>query len=115
EQQRVAIAKMLLCEPQIALFDEAFSNLNWELRDSLFQNVVKLFVSEGGKGVIFVSHNLLDAVEANKILYLEREGESEQTFIKKFPVSKGDAWTEYEEFLTTNSEPYPQHRDKYSR
>ncbi len=41
EQQRVAIAKMLLCEPRIALFDEAFSNLNWELRDFFVQQCCK--------------------------------------------------------------------------
>jgi ABC-type nitrate/sulfonate/bicarbonate transport system ATPase subunit/ubiquinone/menaquinone biosynthesis C-methylase UbiE len=115
EQQRVAIAKMLLSEPRIALFDEAFSNLNWELRDSLYANVVKQFVADGDKGVVFVSHNLLDAVEANKILYMKREDPAQQTEIMEFPRFGGNAWTEFESFLTTNSKLYTSHREKYAR
>lgn len=115
EQQRAAIAKMILAEPRIALFDEAFSNLNWELRDYLFQNVIKRFISDSDKGVIFVTHNLLDAIEANKIVYLKREKGDDRTLIKTFPSTTANAWQEFEAFLTASSELYSQHRDRYSR
>jgi ABC-type nitrate/sulfonate/bicarbonate transport system ATPase subunit len=115
EQQRVAIAKMLLCGPRIALFDEAFSNLNWELRDFLYQKVVKAFVADREKGVVFVSHNLLDAVEANRILYLKRKPTNDETEIRQFPQDGGNAWNEFEAFLSNDSKLYSDHRERYAR
>jgi ABC-type Fe3+/spermidine/putrescine transport system ATPase subunit/SAM-dependent methyltransferase len=115
EQQRVAIAKMLLCQPRIALFDEAFSNLNWELRDYLYETVVKEFVASGDKGVVFVSHNLLDAVEASRILYMQRDKNAEGTRIKEFPEFEGSAWIEFENFLMGESQQYQGHRKRYAQ
>jgi ABC-type Fe3+/spermidine/putrescine transport system ATPase subunit/ubiquinone/menaquinone biosynthesis C-methylase UbiE len=115
EQQRVAIAKMLLCQPRIALFDEAFSNLNWELRDYLYETVVKDFVANGEKGVVFVSHNLLDAIEATRILYMQRDKNAEGTKITEFPESEGNAWIEFENFLMADSQQYQGHRKRYAQ
>jgi ABC-type sugar transport system ATPase subunit len=112
EQQRVAIAKMLLCEPRIALFDEAFSNLNWELRDFLYTTIVKKLVA-ANKGVIFVSHNLLDAVDATKILYMKRGVDHAETAISEFPKGQGTAWEEFETFLMEDSTLYKSHRERY--
>ncbi len=76
EQQRVAIGKMLLRDPHIGLFDEAFSNLDWWLRDDLMEDVIANFKkdSKAGmqKGVVFVTHNRDEAMVADRIVFLEK-------------------------------------------
>jgi ABC-type sugar transport system ATPase subunit len=79
QEQRVAIGKMLLRFPAVALLDEAFSNLDYELRAELRRGVIDQFLrgsslpeASACRAVIFVSHNLEDAVEADAIIVLTR-------------------------------------------
>jgi ABC-type sugar transport system ATPase subunit len=84
QEQRVAIGKMLLRFPNVALLDEAFSNLDYELRSDLRRDVLEWFLrSPNGsppeqpadRAVIFVSHNLDDAIQADQIVLLKRTEE----------------------------------------
>lgn len=56
EQQRVALARILLSEPRILLLDEPFSALDSHLRFRLEREVGRVMRSFG-KTVLFVSHN----------------------------------------------------------
>ena len=79
QQQRVAIGKLLARDPLLALCDEAFSNLDWKLRQTLREEVIHELKrrSKNGVqcGVLFVSHDLEDAKEADRIIYLKRTDE----------------------------------------
>jgi len=73
QRQRIAIAKMLIREPTIRLFDEAFSHLDFKLRSQLRNELIISPLRNGPKDhiVIFVSHDLNDAKNADQILYFE--------------------------------------------
>lgn len=97
EQQRIAIGKMLIRNPRIALFDEAFSNLDWELRRDLFRDVIQpLMKDKNGEcerpGVIFVTHILDDAKNATKIIYMAKNNSKVETFT-------GTVSNPYDEFM----------------
>lgn len=114
QQQRVAIGKMLLRDPRLALLDEAFSNLDWELREFLHQHVIdqlRQSDSKGNrKGVIFVTHILQDAMRADRIILLRRSESSRQRILKVFPEQQsGNAWEECDEYLKRNVTSYKEH------
>lgn len=56
EQQRVALARMLVSDPDLLLFDEPFSALDTEKREN-FQLMLKELVEKTGKMAVLVSHS----------------------------------------------------------
>ncbi|RPI19201.1 MAG: ABC transporter ATP-binding protein [Ignavibacteriae bacterium] len=78
ERQRVAIGKLLLKKPKIALFDEAFSNLDFKLRQVLRKNVIENYLSNenaldtGERAVLYVTHDLMDFFIADKIVIFKK-------------------------------------------
>ncbi len=94
EQQRVALARILVNEPEILLLDEPFSALDSHLRFELEQ-VLRKTVKELGKTVIFVSHNRDEAFRiTEKIAIMNRGcidvfGEKKAVFAK--PLTKNAA------------------------
>ena len=62
EQQRVAIARLLLKESDYIFADEPTGNLDEKNRDIVFDLLVKL--NEMGKAVVFVTHDLILAKKA---------------------------------------------------
>ena len=60
QQQRVAIARALVREPAILLLDEPFSNLDQAVRESLMDDMRRLFRARH-ISAIFVTHNKAEA------------------------------------------------------
>lgn len=56
EKQRVALARAYVLSPEILLLDEAFSNIDTQGRDRIFEQICKL--KEEGIGIILTSHEL---------------------------------------------------------
>ena len=65
-QQRVAIARGLACRPRVLLMDEPFSSLDALSRSSLQDLTLSLWRDLGGLTVIFVTHDIEEAVYLSK-------------------------------------------------
>jgi len=60
-KQRVALARALAPDPQVLLMDEPFAALDALTRDQLCDDVQRI-AQESGKTIVFVTHNVREAV-----------------------------------------------------
>lgn len=67
EQQRVAVARALMLNPEVVLADEPTGNLDTHTSDELFA-VIKKLNREFGITIIMVTHNEKLAVQADRII-----------------------------------------------
>lgn len=68
QRQRLALARALLHDSHVYIFDEATSNIDIESENDIIAEVNKLL---GKKTVIMISHRLANAANADKIYVLE--------------------------------------------
>ncbi|HET8804509.1 MAG TPA: ABC transporter ATP-binding protein, partial [Aequorivita sp.] len=71
QKQRVSIARAIIHDPQILLFDDCLSAVDTETEEEILKNLHKI---SKGKTTIIVSHRISSAKNADKIIVLE-EGE----------------------------------------
>jgi HlyB family type I secretion system ABC transporter len=69
ERQRLAIARALLCQPEILIFDEATSHLDTATERAIQKNLRTIF---HGKTVVVVAHRLSTIRDADSIYLLHR-------------------------------------------
>jgi NitT/TauT family transport system ATP-binding protein len=66
QRKRVALAQMLICDPQILLMDEPFGPLDAQTRQIMGNLLLDLWAAENEKGgkkaVMFVTHDLEEAI-----------------------------------------------------
>lgn len=79
---RVALARMLICRPRLIFMDEPFSALDYFTRAMLQRELLRI-KAETGMGVIFVTHNLDEAVRIADNIYIMKDG----TISNKFSVT----------------------------
>lgn len=68
QKQRVSIARAIIKDPQILLFDDCLSAVDTETEEEILQNLNKL---SSDKTTIIVSHRVSSAKNADKIIVLE--------------------------------------------
>ena len=72
EQQRLAIARTLVHQPQILLLDEPLSDLDWKLKEEML-GVIQKLRRDWKVTVVFVSHDQLEAAKlADRIAIMEK-------------------------------------------
>lgn len=86
EKQRVAIARMLIKNPSILIFDEATASLDTKSEKIIQEEIEKL--SKGSITTIVIAHRLSTIVDFDKIVVLEKgsiveQGTHEQLLAKK--------------------------------
>ena len=76
QKQRIAIARALLRESAVYIFDEATSNVDAESETLILQTIRAL--ANRGKTVIMVTHRMANAADADHVVVFERGRVAEQ-------------------------------------
>lgn len=76
QKQRIAIARALLREPAVYIFDEATSSVDVESETLILQTIRAL--ADRGKTVIMVTHRMANAADADHVAVFERGRVAEQ-------------------------------------
>lgn len=71
--QRVALGRTLFCKPALILMDEPFGSLDWFTRRALQEDLLRLW-REGGKSVLFVTHDIDEALVLADRIVVMHEG-----------------------------------------
>ena len=70
QKQRVCIARALIKEPDILIFDDSLSALDNETEKNILQNIEQ---EAKNRTLIIITHRMSSAEKANKILNLSAE------------------------------------------
>lgn len=74
EKQRIALARLLITQPQLLLLDEPFSNLD-PIHKNILKSVIEDLSNQSGLSCILVSHDPIDTLSwADEILVLKNGG-----------------------------------------
>ncbi|CAN5704559.1 glycine betaine/L-proline ABC transporter ATP-binding protein [soil metagenome] len=73
-QQRVGLARALAVDPTVMLFDEPFSALDPLIRRDMQAEVIRLH-HEVGKTMVFITHDLAEALKLGDRILIMRDGE----------------------------------------
>ncbi|GAA3804622.1 glycine betaine/L-proline ABC transporter ATP-binding protein [Nocardioides panacisoli] len=73
-QQRVGLARALAADPDILMFDEPFSALDPLIRRDMQNEVIRLH-EEVGKTMVFITHDLAEALKLGDRILIMRDGE----------------------------------------
>ncbi|MGW7415554.1 quaternary amine ABC transporter ATP-binding protein [Streptomyces sp. NPDC054863] len=74
QQQRVGLARALAVDPEVLLFDEPFSALDPLIRRDMQEEVIRLHEEEG-RTMVFITHDLNEALRLGDRIALMRDGE----------------------------------------
>ena len=100
QQQLIAIARALICQPKLLLFDEPFSALDTETRYHMRSKLQDLWLRTGST-ILFVSHDLDEALLlADQVLVLsKRPAQILETLAPSFPRPRLECLMERLEFF----------------
>lgn len=100
EQQRIAIARAILRNPQILIFDEATSALD-NISQALIQDAIEKIAKD--RTVILIAHRLSTIVNADKLIVLDKGEIKEVGSHEELIAKRGYYWKLYnneQEFIT---------------
>jgi glycine betaine/proline transport system ATP-binding protein len=74
QQQRVGLARALAGDPEVMFFDEPFSALDPLIRRDMQNEVIRLH-QEVGKTMVFITHDLAEALKLGDHVLIMRDGQ----------------------------------------
>ena len=86
EKQRIGIARTILKDPPILIFDEATSSLDTKTEQEIQNSLNKI---SKGRTVLMIAHRLSTVVDADKILVMQNGAIVEAGSHKKLISNKG--------------------------
>jgi NitT/TauT family transport system ATP-binding protein len=95
-KQRVAIARVLILQPQVLLMDEPFASLDYHSRREM-QDLLVTIWKELGPTIIFVTHDVDEAIAlADTIILIDRDsGRIREVFHVSLPRPRKMELAEY--------------------
>lgn len=97
ERQRVNFVRAIVGDGDIFLLDEAFSNLNYELKNLIIDFFLQ-YIKDNNKSAIIVTHDRMEAISlSQEIYFLEKKG-----LIKKHLKVDDDKKDLFSSFHKTN-------------
>ncbi|WP_276631892.1 ATP-binding cassette domain-containing protein, partial [Terrisporobacter hibernicus] len=93
QKQRLALARTIITDPEIYIFDEATSNIDVESEAKVWESIYKLAKN---KTVIVISHRLANVTKADMIYVLDKGNIVESGKHKELLMIKG----KYHELVT---------------
>lgn len=87
QKQRISIARALVSEPNILLFDDYLSAVDTETEEAILGNLKSEMT---GRTAIIISHRISSIIKADKILYLNNGKVSEEGTHEELMKLKGD-------------------------
>ena len=91
--QRLALARALLFDSPVYIFDEATSNIDPESEEMIMQVIYGL---KRTKTVILISHRLANTTDCDCIYFLKNGSITEKGSFSELLARKGDYYTLYE-------------------
>ena len=88
-QQRVGIARALAIDPKVLLMDEPFGALDAQTREALQGELLEIH-ARTGKTILFVTHDLDEAVLIADRIVVLREGAMQEIIDVPLPRPRGD-------------------------
>ncbi|TGV74023.1 ABC transporter ATP-binding protein [Mesorhizobium sp. M00.F.Ca.ET.149.01.1.1] len=79
QRQRVALARTWAPSPKILLMDEPFSALDAQTRESLHEELVRMWAADK-KSVVFVTHDLNEAITLSDWILVFKDGKIAKEF-----------------------------------
>lgn len=89
QQQRVGVARALAAKPSCLLMDEPFGALDSVTRDALQQELLRI-KDELGQTIVFVTHDIMEALTLADRIAVMREGRLEQMASKSDILAKAE-------------------------
>ena len=86
-QHRAAIVRALVHDPQLLLMDEPFAALDALTRDQLYDDIQRIW-QESGKTIVFVTHNVREAVCLGDRVVLMAAGPGRITQMFRIPLPR---------------------------
>ena len=93
QRQRLALARALLADSSVYIFDEATSNIDIESEERIMQVIREL---KQTKTVLLISHRLANSVTADTIYFMEHGRITEKGTHQELLALKGNYCTMYE-------------------
>jgi NitT/TauT family transport system ATP-binding protein len=97
QRQRVAIARTLICNPDLLLLDEPFSSLDALTRESL-QDLLLMLNQDSGRTTIIVTHDITEAVFLAKRIAVLKSPPTSEFVIVENPGAGSPAYRQTDQY-----------------
>jgi ATP-binding cassette subfamily B protein len=96
QKQRVTIARAIIKQPKMLIFDDCLSAVDTETEEKILQNLVRIMA---GKTCLLISHRISTVKMADKILVLDKGSIAEEGTHHELMMTQGIYFDIYQKQL----------------